>query len=211
VCASYGLGGQGQPVYLRGLDLFPEEAVSLFESWLEERGGEARLGTTRGPKGPFSPVFGPDGFEESWWWLWVGGAPAKGMSYNARSEKLVESRQWRPAFQRRIIIPASHYFETANVPAMRGRFRFTNPDGTVLFIAGVSSLIRDQPVPSSFAMVTREPTQGAAQVHDRMPLVVPASFVQTWLDPDRAGDEELRAEALQASDEVVGGLVYERV
>ena len=35
-----------------------------------------------------------------------------------------------------------------------------------------------------------------AAIHDRMPLILPAEEYDTWLDPDRRGDEGLVEEAI---------------
>jgi len=205
MCASYGLDGR---TFKRKRDRLEAEDA-LFDQWLAERGGVVKLGTTRGDQGPFSPIFTAWGFEQSWWWLWVSGAPAKFRAYNARDDKLAESKAWSGPFtRRRVIIPASYYFETANVPGVKGRFRFSIPDDPSLLIAGISTPIAGKPVPSSFAMVTRPPTARAGEVHDRMPLVLPESFLDEWLDPDRPGDQGLVDEALAASETVAEQLTY---
>ena len=55
---------------------------------------------------------------------------------------------------------------------------------------------------ASYALVTRDAVGGAADVHDRMPLVLPRDFHDEWLAPDRAGDAELVATALRLSEEI---------
>ena len=52
-------------------------------------------------------------------------------------------------------------------------------------------------------------TEHAAEIHNRMPLVIPEDFYDAWLDPERAGDGELRTAALEASETIAQQLVYE--
>lgn len=46
------------------------------------------------------------------------------------------------------------------------------------------------------------PWHTAATVHPRMPVVVPWGLDDDWLDPSLAGDGDLLAEALSASEEL---------
>jgi len=170
-----------------------------------------RFGITRNAeKGPFSPIITHDGWELSWWWFWENGAPVKGRTvFNAKLENLTRGL-WRVPFDtRRVLIPVDHYFESANAPGVKGRYRFFLPGKPRFAIAGISALIDGGPVPSCFAMVTRAPTEAAGRIHDRMPLSLPERFHDTWLDPDVRGDDALRAAALAASEEIVDRLVYE--
>ncbi len=163
--------------------------------------------------GPFSPIItAPGQWELSWWWFWEHGAPVKGRTvFNARLDHIRRGLWAEPFDTRRVLIPVSYYFETSNVegPNKGKRFRFSLPGEPTFAIAGISALIEGAPVPSCFAMVTREPTVAARVVHNRMPLSLPPSFYDTWLDPGRRGDDELRDEALTASEEIVQQLVYE--
>jgi len=180
-------------------------------AWLDARDSET-FGTTRSAAaGPFSPLITAAGWELSWWWFWEHGAPAKDKTvFNAKRENLTRGL-WREPFDtRRVLIPASYYFERANQPGVTGRYRFFLPGEPVFAIAGISAVIDGAPVPSCFAMVTRAPTDAAAKVHNRMPLSIPPSFYNTWLDPERRGGADLSLEALAASEEIVRQFVYER-
>lgn len=210
MCASYGL--QMVP---DDDDVLVDERLADDDlvAWLEQH-LVARLGTTRSlEKGPFSPLITTAGMELAWWWLWTGGAPTKQMAFNARAEQLTDSRLWREPFRaHRVLIPVSYYFEMANVPGVTGRYQFSIPRRPLFAIAGIASPIGLDGYPRlSFAMVTRPPTPEAGEVHDRMPLLLPPSFYDDWLDPANAGDDALRVAALAASDEIVGELVREAV
>jgi len=60
-------------------------------------------------------------------------------------------------------------------------------------------------------MVTRSPAAPGAGIHDRMPLLVPADFQQTWLDPETPADQGLVEAAVAASQELSESLVVEPV
>ena len=90
MCASYGLGADKHPVYIRGLDLFPDEMVDLanrtLESWAIDHPGPIR---PTGPKSRnYTPILTPKGVQESWWGMWAGEAPAKFSTINATVERL---------------------------------------------------------------------------------------------------------------------------
>lgn len=54
----------------------------------------------------------------------------------------------------------------------------------------------------TYALVTRDAVAAAATVHPQMPLVLPAELHDDWLDPTLAGDGDLLAEALTASEQM---------
>lgn len=54
----------------------------------------------------------------------------------------------------------------------------------------------------TYALVTRDAVEQAATVHPRMPLVLPRELHDDWLDPSLAGDGELLAEVIMASEEL---------
>ena len=53
----------------------------------------------------------------------------------------------------------------------------------------------------SYSLVTREALGAARATHPRMPLIVPQSMRDRWLDPNRPGDDDLADEALAASED----------
>jgi len=223
MCASYGLGGDGAPAYIRGLDLFPDELAD----WMETNAGATIRPTGRKARN-YNPIVGPDGLELSWWSMWerdelssVDELTAKD-TINAKVENLRRSRLWRPAFDHgRVLVPMSEYYEYRSESGRNVRYTFRADDAPVFAVAGIAAplnpapaaeptLFDDEPAypASSYALVTREPTPYAAEIHNRMLLVLPPSFYADWLDPGNAGDDSLRAAALAASDTYVEQLHY---
>jgi putative SOS response-associated peptidase YedK len=106
---------------------------------------------------------------------------------NARSEtagtKPTFAESWR---EHRCIIPCSWYYEWEH---------FTSPSGTKK--TGAKYLIQpkgsqitclcglyrmEQGLPC-FVVLTREPSQSVAHIHDRMPLMLPEHLAEDWVDP----------------------------
>jgi len=204
MCASYGLEIRGTGLETSDERLATEDLVE----WMERNAGATIRPTGRTARN-FNPIVTPDGVEESWWGLWVGGAPGKFSTINARSERLTQGLWKRPFAQGRVLVPASQYFEYRDEGGRRKqRYAFAMPDGRLFAFAGVAAPIQGEGLPrSSYAIVTRTPTPRAAEIHDRMPLILPADFYDAWLDPARAGDEALVAEALAVSEELSEELV----
>jgi putative SOS response-associated peptidase YedK len=210
MCASYGLQIDGTE------ESFDERLASPdLADWMRENAG-ATVRPTGVRARNTSPIVSADGFELAWWGMWEDGAPSKRSTINAKVENLRRAPLWRaPYAHGRILVPVSEYYEYQHAPTpKRTRVTFRVPGVPLFAIAGIASPIPEpETAPtlfgdeetgprSSFAIITRAPTEAAAEVHDRMPLVLPPSFYDDWLDPGNAGDDSLRASALAASDEL---------
>ncbi len=132
--------------------------------------------------------------EPGWWWLWPTGAgPAKFSAFNSRDDRLL--RSWRGPLQHRALLPASWYIEK--------KVRFGLPEGEAFALAAVTSRVVDAVTGEellSYSMVTRDATGEAAGTWHRMPLVLPESLHEEWIDPARAGDERLVARATSSPE-----------
>ena len=53
-----------------------------------------------------------------------------------------------------------------------------------------------------FAVLTRDAAPGLRRIHDRMPLILPASAISEWISPDSAPDR-LREISESAITEVI--------
>ncbi len=165
---------------------------ALLEAWIAERNGRARItGRNAHNLNPLIRVH--DGERQlalGWWWLHVGGEPAKFSAFNSRSDRLVSS--WHAPFQHRALLPANWYVEKG--------VRFALPEGEQFGMAAVTSPAAENL--DSYSLVTRGALGGAAEVHDRMPLVLPRELHDEWLDPARAGDAELVRAVIVRSEEI---------
>jgi putative SOS response-associated peptidase YedK len=126
-----------------------------------------------------------------------------GLIINSRRENVMRS----PVFSKlldsgRCAVPASGYFEWGIVdtgedkPAVqmnlfgetgilpkyqkKQKYFFSNPDDTVLYMAG---LIRRNKDESKFSIITGDANNSAVSVHNRMPLILTRKMLLNWLSP----------------------------
>ncbi len=117
---------------------------------------------------------------------------------NARSETLAEKPAFKSIFRKyRCIVPADGFYEWKSRPdrlGPKGRptkqpYFIHRLDGEPLAFAGLWSTWRDRTGPDdaprlhSATIVTTAANATMAPVHDRMPVILPASRWAEWLDP----------------------------
>jgi putative SOS response-associated peptidase YedK len=104
-------------------------------------------------------------------------------THNARVESILEKRTYeQSARAQRCIIPASGYYEwdARGLPHY-----FTNPDGKPLSIAGLFNwwrARRNDLWVLTVTIITRQSTAQAAEVHDRMPVLIADDLRDKWLN-----------------------------
>ncbi|MGQ0616671.1 MAG: SOS response-associated peptidase [Acidimicrobiia bacterium] len=112
---------------------------------------------------------------------------------NARAETVAEKSAYRHAFKkRRCIIPADGFYEWKKVPCQKAKqpYFIHRADGEPMAFAGLWELWRpkdgeaDGDALRSCTIVTGQPNEAVAPVHDRMPVMLPPSAWARWLDPD---------------------------
>lgn len=125
---------------------------------------------------------------------------------NARSETAHQNQAFRNAFaQRRCVIPADGFFEWAGAKQARKPIWFHRPDGGILLFAGLYESWQREPRQweRTFTILTTEANQVVADVHDRMPVILPDERVDAWLYQSREDLEELRSLLSPAPDELL--------
>lgn len=201
MCASYGLGGgpyvDGVSFGLDPMDT--REGKAVIDEWMRARSGHASI-TGRNAVN-LNPIIRADaegsrGIDLAWWWIWLDGSgPVKFSAFNSRDDKLL--RSWHKPFQTRALLPATWYVEKG--------VHFGMPGGEAFGIAALTTTVRNAQTGDSlitYSMVTRESIGEAAETWHRMPLVLPRSMHDEWLDPTRPGDAELVAKAQHASKSI---------
>ena len=102
---------------------------------------------------------------------------------NIRSETAGEKALFRESLrQHRCVVPASHYFEWERRGGEKTKYAIGPSDGSPLFMAG---LYRTDGNRTTFAIMTREPAQNIAFIHDRMPVILSTEQAADWLDPSK--------------------------
>lgn len=109
---------------------------------------------------------------------------------NARAETLATKNAYRRAFKkRRCIIPADGFYEWKKVAGQKRKqpMYIHRPDGEPLAFAGLWEVWRNPDDKDeelhSCTIITGQPNEKVAEVHDRMPVILPPSAWTEWLDP----------------------------
>lgn len=106
---------------------------------------------------------------------------------NARAETLLEKPSFRTALaKRRCLIPADGYYEWKKEGSGKQPYLFHRRDDGLFSLAG---LWETWQAPTgeriqSCTIITTEPNELAATVHNRMPAILKPSDEALWLDPD---------------------------
>lgn len=116
---------------------------------------------------------------------------------NARSESAAEKPSFRKALQaRRCLLPADGWYEWQRGPEHKQPYYTHYADGSSLAMAGLWEFWKPKDDPGNLypdglvtaCVLTTAAVGPLAQVHDRMPLVLPPSAWDRWLDPDAGSD-----------------------
>jgi putative SOS response-associated peptidase YedK len=115
---------------------------------------------------------------------------------NARSESAGEKPSFRRALAaRRCLLPADGWFEWQRGPEHKQPYYTHYADGASLAMAGLWEYWKPKDDPEdkypdglvTACVLTTAAVGPLAQVHDRMPLVLPQSAWEAWLNPDADG------------------------
>ena len=112
---------------------------------------------------------------------------------NARAETVATKGAYKADFKRhRCLIPMDGFYEWHAQPDRKPKqpYFVHRVDGEPLAVAGLWSTWRDRAAGPdadwlhSCTIVTTAANATMAAIHDRMPVILPASAWETWLDPD---------------------------
>ena len=126
---------------------------------------------------------------------------------NARSETLSEKPSFRNAYKRRrCLVLADGYYEWQKIPGEKSkqpvyiRLKSQKPFAfaglwEVWKGEGMDELLR------SCTIITCPPNAVLAEIHHRMPVILPAEVYETWLAPDEQSSEVLQPLLVPYADE----------
>ena len=129
---------------------------------------------------------------------------------NARAETLAAKNAYKPAFKRRrCIIPADGFYEWKKIPGQKTKqpHFIHRPDGEPLAFAGLWEVWRGPDKQGdplrSCTIVTTSANETMQPLHDRMPVILPASAWEEWLDPANDDIETLGKLLVPAPSELI--------
>ncbi len=115
---------------------------------------------------------------------------------NARADTLAEKPSFRSAYRRRrCLIPASGFYEWKTNPVSKSKtpMYITLASGMPFAFAGLWEFwqSRDGSQILSCVIITTEPNEQMAGLHNRMPVILSPESYPLWLDPNDRPPEEL--------------------
>ena len=124
---------------------------------------------------------------------------------NCRVETAATKDLWRDSWlHHRCIIPASYYFEwghpiklntadgriseskTRNKKSRKTKYAIQSENELITYLAGLYRLENGYP---HFAVLTREPDEEIRFIHNRMPVILKADQINTWINPQSTIEE----------------------
>lgn len=150
------------------------------------------------PPGTFQLVglLNPDNGEAALGPAWWGFIPnwaidTKLSSINARSETAADKKLFAKAFERqRCLVAADYWIEWQRGERGKQPFAIRPSEAEPFFFAGIWSkaakLPDDHPASGevTFAILTGEPNDDIAHIHNRQPQALTAEASRAWIDPD---------------------------
>ena len=92
--------------------------------------------------------------------------------------------------QRRCLIPATCYFEWEHRGKDKIKYAIAPENNDMIYLAGI---YRKEGNRAACAILTREPADSIAFIHNRMPVILPSEAIGDWLNVRYAATDVLKA------------------
>ena len=110
--------------------------------------------------------------------------------FNARSETAAQKAMFADGMrQRRCLVPADSYYEWQKTGQGKQKYEIAPSCLDGFFLAGIYRMEQGRPV---FSILTKDPVESIAFIHNRMPVILPNDAMQDWLNPRYNGIEILQ-------------------
>ena len=134
------------------------------------------------------------------------GFQGNGLLINARAESALQKKTYRDSvLNRRCVIPAKGFYEWNS---SKEKFAFESAENPILFLAGCFNWFESERdfseiqtsgtaasrVEERFVILTTEARGRAAQIHERMPLLLRADEIRAWIFDDGKTEQFLHRE-----------------
>ena len=114
---------------------------------------------------------------------------------NARAETLAEKPAFRDAYRmRRCLVPADGFYEWQKLPSGKQPYYVRVDGGGIFAFAGLWERWWDRATGNereTFTIITTEPNELLAPIHNRMPVIVGPYDYDRWLDPENESTADL--------------------
>ncbi len=117
-------------------------------------------------------------------------------SFNARSEKLEESKMWSKMYGHEGhhgVAPVSYILEWGDIGRGKQPFRIERADGAAMCVPALVGHYWDESGADAFSLVTIEPNAFVKTFHDRMIGQLDDEMLDVWLRPEDHKPAEVRA------------------
>jgi putative SOS response-associated peptidase YedK len=117
---------------------------------------------------------------------WANDAKSSYATFNARVETIASKPTFKNAWQkRRCLIPASGYYEWKQEGNRKLPYYIHAENSPVLMFAGIWEHNAALDI-TSYSIVTKPALNAIAHLHDRSPVMLPASLMREWIDAPAA-------------------------
>lgn len=129
---------------------------------------------------------------------------------NARNDTVATSGMFRKALaERRCLVPADGFIEWKPEGKKKQPFHFHLASGELFAFAGLFETHKE--FGPSCCIITTEPNELVAKVHDRMPVILHKSVYAKWLDPSLTTAELLAMMVPFPAEEMEGHAISDYV
>lgn len=104
---------------------------------------------------------------------------------NARIETVLEKSAFKQAIaKRRCLVPMDGYYEWKKEAGKKTPYRIVTTDQDIFSVAGLWENWKspDGQLIRSFTVLTQDPSESIAHIHDRMPAILDKAQERQWLD-----------------------------
>ena len=126
---------------------------------------------------------------------------------NAKGEEITEKRSYKGPFEkRRCVVPLSGFYEWRREDKIKTPFAIQRRDQSIMSVAAVYENWIDQETGEhidSFSLITCEPNDFMAKIHNRMPVILEKNLIEEWLDPKNQNMTKLQKLLKPCSDDIL--------
>ena len=163
----------------------------------------------------------PDELAELRWGLipfWAQDKKVASGLINARAETVGSKPAFRDAYQkRRCLVPADGFYEWKKIDGGIIPHHIRMADGAPFAFAGLWESWRDplrppdgEPV-RTFTIITGEPNELVATIHNRMPVIIPRDRYEEWLSPETNAEQRKALLVPYPAEQMVADPISPRV